>query len=91
MLPGRQMEGMLRLVQDVSALFAWHDAFRRTTSVRKKVYADRRSLSQSGNLKSMPVIQPNSKGVIAYPATAGISLLLVPLHCTYQESLKDKV
>lgn len=47
MLPDRQMEGMLWLVKDVSALLAWHDAFRKTTSVRKKVNAGKRCLSFS--------------------------------------------
>lgn len=36
MLPGRQMEGMLWLVKDVSALFAWHDAFRRPLVLGRK-------------------------------------------------------
>lgn len=70
------VEGMLWLVKDVSAPLAWHDAFRKTTSVRKKGNAGRRSPGQPANF--MPVIQPNSKGIISYPATAGISLLLVP-------------
>lgn len=47
MLPDRQMEGMLWLVKDVSAFLAWHDAFRKTTSVRKKVNAGKRCLSFS--------------------------------------------